>query len=47
MFLESPWYETTIARLIDILCISEPDQVIGRILVFILDGVVQSSVSRA
>ena len=46
MFLESPWYEDTIARLVDILCISEPVQVIGHVLICALDGVVQLTGSQ-
>ena len=40
VLLDSPLYEAPIARIFDLICITKYDQVIGRVLVCILDGVV-------
>ena len=40
IILDSFWYNSSIAYLVDLLCIAKSDQVAGRILVCILDSVV-------
>ena len=41
MILESPCYDYPIARLVYLMCIPEPDQIIGLVIFCVLDGVVQ------
>ena len=43
MYLDYPWYEAPIVRIADLLWITETDQVIGNVLIFVLDGVVEPS----
>ena len=47
MLLDSRLYDAPIARLVDLLCITEPDHTIGCVLVCVLDGIAQSPVRQA
>ena len=40
MLSEYPLYQAPIARFVNLLYISKPDQVIGRVLIWILDDIV-------
>ena len=43
MLLEYPWYEASIAYLVNLVGIAEPDQVVDRVLVGAMHGIIQST----